>query len=251
MLNIAFCIAMIKSKNKKCDLNTCFLCQNALKDWHQVISLNKINYTFKKGERIFNEGEEVKGIFFIYSGKVKVHKQWDAEKDFIIRFAKETDILGHMGLGESNHYPVSATALEPVTVCYLQMDFFESTLEVNTKFTYNLMRFFANQLQEKDKKMRDLVHMSVKARISQSLIALKNQFGINEDRYIDIELSRQDLSAFAGVSYETLFKVIVELTEQQIIYTHEKRYQINNEDALIQIIKNDQNKTLLKQRLSK
>lgn len=238
----------MKSKNKKCDLNTCFLCQYSLKDWHQVISLNKVNITFKKGERIFNEGEEVKGIYFIYSGKVKVHKQWDAEKDFIIRFAKESDILGHMGLGESNIYPVSATTLEPVTVCYLNMDFFESTLEVNTKFTYNLMRFFANQLQEKDKKMRDLVHMSVKARISQSLISLKNQFGENEEGDIDIELSRQDLSAFAGVSYETLFKVIVELTEHQIIYTHEKRYHINNEEALMQIIKNDQNKTLLKQK---
>lgn len=126
------------------------------------------------------------------------------------------------------------------------MDFFESTLEVNSKFTYNLMRFFANQLQEKDKKMRDLVHMSVKARIAQSLISLKNQFGENEDGYIAIELSRQDLSAFAGVSYETLFKVIVELTDLDIIQTHEKRFKINREDDLTLIIANDQNKNALK-----
>lgn len=236
----------MKVSSTKCDLKSCFLCQNSLKNWHQVIGLNKLNMTFKKGEQIFKEGDEVKGIYFVYSGKVKVHKQWDAEKDFIVRFAKDSDILGHMGLGESNIYPVSATALEVVTVCYLTMDFFESTLEVNTKFTYNLMRFFANQLQEKDKKMRDLVHMSVKARIAQSLISLKNQFGENEDGFIAIELSRQDLSAFAGVSYETLFKVIVELTDLEVILTQEKRFKIKKEDELTLIIINDQNKKALK-----
>ena len=108
------------------------------------------------------------------------------------------------------------------------------------------MRFFANQLQEKDKKMRDLVHMSVKARIAQSLISLKNQFGETEEGYIAIELSRQDLSAFAGVSYETLFKVIVELTDQEVVQTHEKRFKINREDDLTLIIANDQNKNALK-----
>lgn len=239
----------MKHSPTKCDLKTCFLCQYSLKNWHQVISLNKKNITYKKGERIFNEGEEVNGIYFIYSGKVKVHKQWDASKEFIVRFAEDSDILGHMGFGDSNIYPVSATALEKVTVCYLSMDFFESTLEVNTVFTYNLMKFFANQLQEKDKKMRDLVHMSVKARIAQSLISLKNQFGENEDGYIAIELSRQDLSAFAGVSYETLFKVIVELSELNVIQTHERNYKILNELSLIEIIQKDQNKALLKQKI--
>lgn len=225
---------------KKCDLNTCILCQFSMKDWHPVIDLNKKNSVIKKGKQIFKEGEEVKGIYFIYDGKVKVHKYWDAEKEFIVRFAKSGDMLGQLGLGREKTYPVSATALEETTLCYLPMDFFESSLEVNPKFTYTLMRVFANELQEKDKKMRDLVHMTVKARIAQSFIALKNQFSINEEGFIDIELTRQDLSAFAGVSYETLFKVIVELSEQKIIKVIEKRYMILNEEFLIKIISNDQ-----------
>lgn len=245
MLNIVIGNDM-KISATKCDLNTCFLCQYALKNWHQLINLNKTNITFKKGEQIFNELEEVRGIYFIYKGKVKVHKQWDAEKEFIVRFAQEGDILGHMGLGDNKFYPVSATALETVTVCFLALDFFESTLEVNTKFTYNLMRFFANELQEKDRKMRDLVHMSVKARIAQSFLSLKNQFGQEPHSFIGITLSRQDLSAYAGVSYETLFKVIVEFTELNVIEVIEKKYKINNEAYLVQLIKDDQNKSLLK-----
>ncbi|MES2419056.1 MAG: Crp/Fnr family transcriptional regulator [Bacteroidota bacterium] len=232
----------------KCDLNTCFLCKSALKSWHQVISLNRQNFEYKKGEQIFKEGDEVKGIYFIYKGKVKVHKHWDAEKEFIARFAKEGDIVGHMGLGDANRYPVSATALEPTIVCYMSTEFFESTLEINTKFTYNLMRFFANELLDKDRKMRDLVHMTVKARIAQSFISLKKQFGISDDHFINIELTRQDLSAFAGVSYETLFKVIIELSAQDVIHVAEKRYQIKDEDFLLKIIEDDQHKQLLKRK---
>jgi CRP-like cAMP-binding protein len=239
----------MKINTSKCDLNTCFLCQYALKNWHEVIRLNKQNIILKKGEQIFKEGDEVKGIYFIYSGKVKVHKYWDEEKEFIVRFAKDGDILGHMGLGNDNQYPVTATALEQTVVCYLSMDFFEATLAVNTNLTYNLMRFFANELQEKDKKMRNLVHMTVKARIAQSFISLKNQFGVNDLNFINLELTRQDVSAFSGVSYETLFKVMVEFTEQKIIKAVDKSYMILDEEKLIKIVKDDQLRHIIKNRL--
>ena len=177
-------------------------------------------FSLKKGQHVFREGDPVKGIYFIYSGNVKVHKKWGEEKDLIIRFAKAGEILGHTGLGDDSHYPVSATALEPAIVCYIEMEFFESTLQVNNMLTYKLMRFIANELQESEKRVRNLVHMPVKGRIAQAFITLKNQFGINNDGFIDIELTRQDLSSFAGASYETLFKVINEFTEEKLIETY-------------------------------
>jgi CRP-like cAMP-binding protein len=47
----------------------------------------------------FTEDEEVKGIFFINKGKAKVHKQW-GDKELIVRFAGQGDIVGHRGLGK-------------------------------------------------------------------------------------------------------------------------------------------------------
>lgn len=239
----------MKLSSTKCNQSTCFLCQSVLKGWQPVISLNKKNFEFKKGQQIFKEGDPVKGIYFIYDGKVKVHKYWDEEKEFIVRFANKGDILGHLGLGTENFYPVSATTLEKVIVCYLEMDFFESTLEVNTKLTYNLMRFFANELQNTDRRMRDLAHMSVKARIAQSFISLKNQFGKDENDFINLEITRQDLSAFSGVSYETFFKVMVELNEQNGVLAIDKRYKIIDENLLLKIIQDDQQKQVAKRKL--
>jgi CRP/FNR family transcriptional regulator len=197
-----------------------------------AIASHKKNYEVKKGQQIFGEGEPVTRIYFVYSGKIKTHKRWDAEKELIIRFAQPGDILGHMGLGNEPIYPVTTTALENSVICSVDLDFFESSLNVNPRLTYSLMKLFANELQESEKRMRNLVHMPVKERIALALLNLKKQFGVTEDGYIGIELSRQDLSSFAAVAYETLFKVMNEFQQGNLIATNGKSIKLLNEQEL-------------------
>src|ERR1041385_3614636 len=102
-------------KPVECDVKSCFLCRNSLPAWLPPIAAHKKNLSFKKGQIIFEEGQKVKGIYFLYTGKVKVHKRWDDEKELILKFAKRGDIIGYRGLGNQKIYPVTATALEAVT----------------------------------------------------------------------------------------------------------------------------------------
>jgi CRP/FNR family transcriptional regulator len=224
------------TKNKSsCDLNTCMMCKCCIKDWMPAIAAQKKTIAVKKGHKIFTEGEPVSRIYFVYLGIIKVHKRWDEEKDLVIRFARQGDILGHLGLGSDPIYPVTATAIEPALICSIDLDFFESTLSVNPGFTYALMKLFANEVQESEKRMRNLVHMPVKERIALALLNLKKQFGLNAQGAIDIELTRQDLSSFAAVSYETLFKVINEFLKLGLIGIEGKNFKILDEKALFAI----------------
>lgn len=229
----------MKECNITCDLNTCTLCNNCIPEWLPAVDAHRKNFKLKKGEQLFKEGDPAMGIYFVYTGTVKVHKRWDKEKDLIIRFAKSGDMVGHLGLGADPAYPVSATALEPVMVCYLEMSFFEKTLKVNHDFTYKLMRFFANELQESEKRMRNLAHMSVKARIAQAFLALRDQFGLDKEGVLGIELTKQDISSYAGVSYETLFKVCQELSRLRIINLNGKSISVIEPLQLINIVKGD------------
>lgn len=208
---------------------------HCLKDWIPVIETHRQNHIVKKGEAIFKEGDPVTGIYFVYEGKIKVHKKWDAEKELIVRFAQKGDIVGHLGMGDTGYYPVSATAIETGVICYISMDFLESTLNVNNNFVIKLMRFFANELQESEKRMRNLAHMPVKGRVAQALISLQNKFGVNTDGFIDIDLSRQDLAAFTGAAYESLFRTINDLVDENIITIAGKNILIKNEDLLLKL----------------
>jgi len=228
---------MKKSKHE-CDLKSCLLCRSCVKEWLPAVSANRKNFDLKKGEVIFREGDPVTGVCFVYSGNVKVHKKWGKDKELIARFANKGAIFGHRGLNTST-YPISATALAPTKVCFFDLDFFNTTLKVNHDFAYNLIMFFATDLQESEKRMRNLAHMPVKGRLAQSLLTLKDQFGVTQNGELDVELTRQDLSSFAGATYETVFRTMNELIADKLISTNGKSIIILNEKELLELTTNN------------
>lgn len=219
-------------KARNCDLESCFLCQRCLPEWKPAIESHRKILQFKKGEIIFQEGQPVLGIYFVTSGTVKVHKHWGTEKEIIIRFAQKGDIFGHRGLGNQSTYPISATAIEPVSACFIDLAFFQASLKVNQEFTHGLLLFFAAELQESERKMRNLAHMPVKGRVANALLALQEKFGRTPEGHIGITLSRQDLASLVGATYETVFRTINELAQENLIRTDGKLIRITDPDRL-------------------
>lgn len=99
------------------------------------------------------------------------------------------------------------------------------------------MMFFAEELQISERKMRNLAHMSVKGRVAQALMTLKERFGVTTEGFIDIVLSRQDLASFAGTTYETVFRIINDLTLDKIITISGKSILITDPEKLVELTK--------------
>ena len=229
----------MKENKINCDLKSCLLCRQCLPEWIPAIAANRKSYHFKKGAILVREGDEVEGMYFINKGLVKVHKKWGPDKELILRIARDSDIVGHRGLGGDLIYPVSGTALEPTDMCFVDLEFFNSTLKVNQDFLFSLVMFFAAELKESEKRMRNLAHMSVKGRIANALLYLKNKFGIAREGNINLLLSRQDLASYTGTTYETLFRVMNELSEENAISMNGKSIVVLDEDILSNYTKDD------------
>ena len=219
-----------------CNLNDCFLCQNCIKEWKELIAIKKHTYSIKKGKVLFNEGDKVEGIYFMYSGLLKVHMHWLDQKELIIRFAKPDDIVGLRGIGESHKYPISATAISDVKICFIDNHLLETTLKTNPGFTLELMHYYAVELQKTEKRMRNLVHMDVKSRLAEALLDLSHLFSHQENN--DIIVNRQDIASYAGTTYETVFKIFTELINQKIISASGKTIRILQPDKLQALISN-------------
>jgi CRP-like cAMP-binding protein len=230
----------MKISKKKYPTENCYLSSNCIKEWLPAIEANKKILEFKKGEIIFKEGDIVDGIYFVCEGNIKVHKKW-GDKELILRFAKGGSILGHRGLSTFNNIlPISATALESGLVAYISMDFFYSTLRVNPEFTLKILMFFADELQESERKMRNIAHMSVKGRLSSALLSFKEQFGVDENNILKIELSKQDISSYVGSTYETLFRILNELIEEKAIVVYKRSIKLLDEAKLIEFSKKEE-----------
>ena len=220
-----------------CNISDCFLCSSCLPEWKALVEVKKTTLRFKKGAQIFCEGGKVTGIYFLYSGSVKVHKEWGEQKELIIRFAKKGDILGHRGMGSDPIYPISATALEDVKLCFIDNAFWEATMKSNHALTHKLVQFYAVELQQAEKRMRNLALMEVNARIADALLEMKEIWGVNSEGYISVPVASRDIAAYAGTIYETVFKFLSELTQKKIIATSGKSIRIIDEEKLKQHIK--------------
>jgi CRP-like cAMP-binding protein len=222
-------------KDSNCDLQTCSMCRLSLPEWQPAIASHKKNFVAKKGEVIFNEGDPVTGVYFVTSGNVKVHKRW-GDKELILRFASGGAIFGHRGITTKlDTYPISATALEATRLCFVDIEFFKTTLKVNHDFAYGMLMFYADELHSSEKKMRNLALMSVKGRLAVAILELKEQFGLDQDGFLALELSRQDLAAYTGATYETVFRTMNELLAEQLIKVSGKALGIVDENGLIEL----------------
>ena len=240
----------------ECDLTRCFLCDHCMPEWKGVTAFHKKTLLFKKGKALFTEGEAVKGIYFLYSGVVKIHAPWIDGRELIIRFARASDIAGYRGLrggsgvstglrgepgvsvgpGTAAVYPVSATALEDTVACFIDNDFLELSLKANPSLTYTLMQLYASELQKAEKRMRDLTHMDVKGRIAWALLDILEGSGTAPDGTLALKLTRQDLAAYAGTTYETVFKFFAELIAAGIIQTSGKDITVGRPERLSEFV---------------
>ena len=215
-----------------CGLDHCFLCRHCMPEWKEVTALHKKTLFFKKGKALFEQGAPVKGMYFLYSGAVKIHAPWVDGREMIVRWARAGDIAGLRGLGGDAVYPIAATALEDTTACFIGNEFLELSLKANPSLTYTLMHFYATELQKAEKRMRDLTHMDVKGRIAGALLDIGQTFGTNGEGFLGITLTRQDIASYAGTTYETVFKFFAELTGAGVISTSGKDIRINQPEEL-------------------
>lgn len=222
----------MKKLKQGCDLHSCFLCRNVIDAWRPLLELRRQTYSVAKGAQLFAEGSKVEGVFFLVKGKVKVHQHWTDDKELILRFAGSGAIVGHRGLGADLHYPVSATALEPCTICFIPLDFFYATLKTNPELLLLLMQFFADELRESEQRMRNMARLTVKSRVAAALLFLEQKFGTTPEGYLNITISRQDLAAYVGATYETVFRMLAELSEAGMIQTSGKELMLSDHAGL-------------------
>ncbi|PRD53975.1 Crp/Fnr family transcriptional regulator [Sphingobacterium gobiense] len=222
----------MSKKLKVCD-HSCFMCRYVVPDWWENIDIRRQIIKVKKGQRFIDEGTDAEGVYFVQEGLVKVHKRW-GDKESIVRFAKKGDIIGHRGMArEKSIFPISATCLENTILCFIPIDFFKSLLKTNPSLTYELLMFYADELQLSEQKVTNQAHLSVKGRLAWSFLLLEEKMGTDENGRIRLVLSKTDLAAYVGSTYESVYRMIAELEAEGAIEVFHKRIKIKDREILL------------------
>ncbi len=214
-----------------CINTNCFIKKHLHLEKMQDFVLQKNNFICKRGQQFMIEGAPIQGLYFIYEGKVKVVKTGIYGKEHIVRLTKEGDTVGFRGFGTSNRYHIGASALEDTVLCNFSNDVMQSILKSIPEFTYDMMLFYAEELNKSENNVKKIAQMNVRERVIDTLLYLLKKFG-QTNNLIDINLSRKEIADFAGTTDEQVTRIFSSLKKEGLIKMVGKKISLLQIDKL-------------------
>ncbi|WP_298758604.1 Crp/Fnr family transcriptional regulator [uncultured Psychroserpens sp.] len=192
------------------------------------ISGCKTSRIIKKGEVIFEEGDAVNGVFCVKDGVCKLSKLSSNGKDHIVKLVVKGDLLGQRSLVGEESANLSAVALNDMEVCFIPKSEIMQDLQKNPKFTLDMLQQMAHDLKESDNVIVDMAQKSVKNRLADVLIYLNDNFGVDDDGFLAINLSREDYANVVGTATESAIRILSQFKKDGFISTQGKQIKIEN-----------------------
>jgi len=139
-------------------LRNVFLFQGLDEDQNRLVCSLLKEEDFKLGERILEEGRAGDALYVIWSGRVRVSRQFDRES-FVLTELGPYDFFGEMSLIDD--FPTSATveAIADTTVFKMSREDFKALTTEYSEICSKLWESFARSLITRIRKTGELVKM--------------------------------------------------------------------------------------------
>ncbi len=198
------------------------------------VSDSKIYKTLKKGDVIFEEGDKLKGVYCVREGVSKLSKLSANGKDQIVKLATQGEVIGQRSVIADESTNLSAIAMNDMEICFVPKDSILDAMHKNPAFTLEVLRHMAHDLKEADDVIVNMSQKSVKQRIAEAFIYLKNNFGVDHKGFLNLTLSREDLANVVGTATESCIRIISEFKKEGLLVASGKRIGIVNEKKLLE-----------------
>ncbi len=196
------------------------------------ISECKTGKRYKKGEIIFEEGESLNGVYCIRDGVCKLTKLSENGKDQVVKLVVKGDLLGKRSLVADQKTNLSAIALNDMEMCFIPKSEIMNDLAKNPNFTMDVLKDMANELRTSEESLVTMAQKSVKRRMAEILMYSHDNFGLDEEGFLSIVLSREDYASIVGTATESAIRILSQLKKESLISTHGKRIKIEDYTGL-------------------
>lgn len=188
---------------------------------------------FKRGERIYSQGETPKGLYFVKQGLVGLTMiSAKSGKEHLLRFFRQGQFFGHRSLFSKEGYHGSAVALELTNIKFVPQDVVTSGIDKNKSLLEDVVLVLSKELRRCETQHVMILENQIVARVAQSLIYLK-------DLHPDHNWTRQEIANFCASTVSTVIKALNELEEGGYISQEGRSISILDRARLVEM--QDQN----------
>ena len=191
-----------------------------------LINFKKEFRQFKRGDVLYKEGNRISGFYCIHTGIIKVFKTGLDGKEQIIRFAKPGDIIAYRSVLSNEAACTTAKVIEDCQVCFIPSDILISFVRTNPVFAYELLKLACHELGEANSFITDIAQKTVRERLAEILLVLVNDFGFDDQNYLKISLTREELANLIGTATESVIRLLSEFKSDKLVELTGRRIRI-------------------------
>ncbi|MEO8794383.1 MAG: response regulator [Daejeonella sp.] len=196
---------------------------NALKNLVELKKIRKV----KKGQIIYYDGDAAQGIYLILGGKIKITKQSEDGRQFLTEIYQTDEYFGVHDALVGRIHTETAEAMEDSSICILHKNQVDEILNKYPSQAMQLIQLLSANLQSKDEQLVQLAYHSVRKRLAETLIRVKE---INKKT--NFKISREDLAAMAGMATETVSRTLSDFKEEKLIEKKGSEIKLIDEEKL-------------------
>lgn len=202
-----------------------------------LLTANRSEQVYKKGEIIFREGALPSGIFYITEGKVKKYKVDKDGKEQIIYLANTGELLGYHAILAEDRYPDFAAALEESRIAFIPKEDFLDALLQSEVLSRRLLKTLSHEFAVLSNSLTMFAQKSVRERLALQLVVIREKYKVNDQPHLPVEInmSRDDLASLTGTVRENVVRILSEFKEAGIIQTRGRKIIVQDVKKLIEI----------------
>jgi CRP-like cAMP-binding protein len=194
-----------------------------------------ISIHYKKGQSLFLQHNRSEGMFCLKSGQVKITFETSLGDPMTVKIINNVGTIGQhcLCLDRNAH---SAICLSDTQTCFFPKRAVRSIAHTNTSFSNRILSILQEDNLQLQYVIGNLRSKSIQQRVAEALLHLERVCGKNNLGYIQIDLTKEELSRIVGASVESVFRTLSEFKTQKWIKTNRRKIQICNQTSLLNII---------------
>jgi CRP-like cAMP-binding protein len=184
---------------------------------------------FRKGDTIIRGGTRSRGLTCLVSGKAKIFMIGAGNREQIIKMLKPQNFISYRSLFSDNYYPFSVVAIEESAVVIFEKHTMSRILKQNGELAIRFVKIISEDLLFTNNRLISLTQKHVRGRISESLLLLRDTYGVEADgRTLRIMLSREDLAHFSNMTTSNAIRTLSGMVSEKILDIQGRKIMILN-----------------------
>ncbi|MBP9982813.1 MAG: Crp/Fnr family transcriptional regulator [Prevotella sp.] len=201
-----------------------------------ILSDNIYIQKFKRNQLIYKDFDGPTRMMCLVQGKVKIFKVGIGGRNQILRIIKPIEFFGFRAYFAEEDYKTAAMAFEPSVVAFFSMPVIMKLMKSNFNISLFFIKYLSKQLGYSDDRTVNLTQKHIRGRLAESLIFLRDSYGIEEDGYtLSIYLSREDLANLSNMTTSNAIRTLSAFANEKLIAIDGRKIKLINSDEILRI----------------